>query len=105
MTLYPPQLLLDLDSATLFLDTNVFNIGSRSNDLIELLTQLRNEANCAFTSIPSVLFEFVRGSNSIEVYNENVDFFDSIVSYINPVNFISSLSDFSIIMAKVNASN
>ena len=105
MTLYPPQLLRDLADSTLFLDTNVFSIGSRSVGLLDLLTKLRNDAGCDFTSIPSVLFELVRGSNSIEAYNESVDFFNDLVSYTNPLTFIDKLSDFSIVMAKVNASN
>lgn len=105
MTLYPPQLLHDLEGATLFLDTNVFSIGIRSRGLIELLAALRNQANCAFTTIPSVLFEFVRGSNSVEVYNENIEFFNSLVSYVNPASFLNNISDFSIVMAKVNAKN
>ena len=104
MLLHPPQLISDLVNSTLFLDTNVFVVGSRSEELLELLAKLRNDARCDFTSIPSVLFEFVRGSQTISDYNENVEFYNEIVSHTQPEKIFSD-ADFSVVMAKVNAKN
>lgn len=104
MTLYSDQLLSDLRESTLFLDTNVFSVLSRSTGFVQLMDQL-SRMDCIFTSIPSVLFEYVRGSNSVKVYNECVEFYNSIVSYTNPMKFMDDIPDFCIAMAKLNSGN
>lgn len=105
MILSPPHFLQDLNKSTIFLDTNVFSVASRNKDLLELLVDLKNEADCALTTIPSVLFEVTNGSNNLEIYNERAEFVISLVTMVNPMQFINNLSDFSVIMAKINAAN
>lgn len=105
MTLYPPQLLQDLNQSTLFLDTNVFSIATRSKDFLEFLVDLKNEAGCSLTTIPSVVFEVTNGSSTLEIYNERAEFITSLVDYINPMSFLDKIADFSVVMAKINANN
>lgn len=105
MTLYPSQLLQQLDRATIFLDTNVFSTATRSKTFVDLLVDLKNEASCALTTIPSVVFEVNNGSSTLEIYNERAEFIASLVDAINPMTFIDKISDFSVVMAKINANN
>lgn len=103
--LHHPQFLQELDKSTVFLDTNVFSTASRNQDFLGLLVDLKNEADCALTTIPSVLFEVTNGSTTLEVYNERTEFVTSLVDAINPMKFMNDLSDFSVIMSKINAAN
>lgn len=105
MLLQQPQLATSLKDSFVFLDTNVFSIGSRSSSLLEFLTDLNNNKICTFVSIPSVFFELVRGSNSLSVYNENANFYREIVSSTHPTKTFEDQPEFSIVMAKTNASN
>lgn len=105
MILYQPKLPQDLNKATLFLDTNVFSVAARSKSFLDFLIYLKSESGCAYTTIPSVLFEVTNGSSTLEVYNERAKFLDSLVESINPVSFINRIAEFSVIMAKLNANN
>lgn len=105
MLLQQPQLASDLKGSFVFLDTNVFSIGSRSTSLLEFLTSLNNNKICTFISIPSVFFELVRGSNSLDAYNETADFYREIVSSTHPTKVFEDQPEFSIVMAKANAKN
>jgi hypothetical protein len=105
MTLYPSQLLQDLNQATIFLDTNVFSVATKSKDFLDLLVDLKNDASCALTTIPSVVFEVTNGSSTLEIYNERTEFISSLVDAINPMKFIDNIADFSVVMAKINANN
>lgn len=105
MTITHPELTSDLQGSTLFLDTNVFSGCIRSSGLLNLLSELSSKYDCSTVSIPSVLFEFVRGSNSLEIYNQNVEFYNSIVDYTNPMKFLDQLGEFAAVMAKLNKSN
>lgn len=105
MILYPPQLLQDLNRATLFLDTNVFSAAARNEEFLNLLVDLKNEAECALTTIPSVVFEVTNGSSTLEIYNERADFVSIIVGAVDPLHFLNTITDFSVVMAKINASN
>lgn len=93
MILCPPQLLQDLDTSTIFLDTNVFSIAARSKDFLRLLVSLKNEANCALTTISSVVFEVTNGSSSLEIYNQRADFITGLVNAINPMKFLDNIPD------------
>ena len=70
--LFDPELPTKLCNAYLFFDTNVF-IGSFSYpDLFGELFQ--SLINCEFLTIPSVAFEFTRGSQTVDDYNDRVEY-------------------------------
>lgn len=105
MTIYPPDIQRQLKDYHLFLDTNVFIYAAKNKSFFDFLTGLNNAANCSFTTIPSVLFEFTSGSDTAQKYAERTDFLTSLVDSINPVSFINSIPDFYTVMAKVNSKN
>lgn len=105
MTVYSPRIQQELNSCHIFLDTNVFIYASKNKSFFDFLVSLKNEANCSFTTIPSVVFEFTNGSDSVDKYNERVDFINSLVDAVSPVSFLNTIADFYIVMAKVNDQN
>lgn len=105
MLLQSPDLDKKLLRASIFIDTNVLVVCSRSSELRELISTLRNNSNCSFENIPSVLFEFVRGSNSLQAYNENADFYNEIVTRTHPTKLFEDTPDFAVVMAKINSQN
>ena len=105
MLIKSPGLTEKLRGAYIFLDTNVFAIGSRSTELVELINELHDEASCSFVSIASVLFEFTRGANSFTTYNENVSFYQKIIERIHPTSSFENNPEFTVVMSKTNASN
>ena len=105
MTVYPPQIQQDLSNATVFLDTNVFGSATRSESFFNFLVDLKENSSCSYSTIPSVLFEVVNGSSTLEIYNQRADFLRSLVDTIDPVKFIDRIEEFSVVMAKLNAQN
>lgn len=105
MILYQAQLLQDLKLATLFLDTNVFSIAARSKAFSDFLENLQNETECVYTTIPSVVFEVTNGSSTLEVYNERANLIKALVDYVNPMTFMDKITNFTVVMSKINASN
>ena len=105
MTLYPPQILHDLNSHHIFLDTGVFITASKSESFVDFLVKLKNDANCSLTTIPSVVFEFTNGSESLEKYNARTESLNSLVDSVNPVTFLNNIQDFYVVMAKINDQN
>lgn len=104
-TVYPPLIQQELKDYHIFLDTNVFIYASKNESFFNFLADLKNGADCSFTTIQSVVFEFTNGSTTAKQYNERVEFLNSIVDSVNPVTFTSNISDFYIVMAKVNDQN
>lgn len=105
MTLYPQQILNDLKDHFIFLDTGVFITAPKSKSFVELLVKLRNEANCSFSTIPSVLFEYTNGSETLDRYNKKATFLKSLVDNIDPLTFLNNIPDFYVVMAKINDQN
>ena len=71
--LHSPTLTSELSNSNLFLDTNA--IKGLLN-IQEMLTLFKVELECSFTTIPSVVFEFTRGSETPGVFNERREFID-----------------------------
>lgn len=70
--IYSPDLVSSLKGKYLFFDTNVF-IGSLFvPELLKLIYTLK-ENGCEFLTIPSVLFEFTRGTKTILEYNQRIE--------------------------------
>lgn len=105
MPLHHPDLFAKLHNHTLFLDTNVFSTATRSKDFADFLVELKNEAACAFATIPSVVFEVTNGSSTLAIYNERAEYINLITDSVVPTNFIDRIQDFSVLMAKLNAGN
>ncbi|HTE22775.1 MAG TPA: type II toxin-antitoxin system VapC family toxin [Candidatus Limnocylindria bacterium] len=104
-TLYPPLIRQELKDYHIFLDTNVFIYASKNESFFNFLVDLNNQADCAFTTIPSVLFEYTRGSNSATEYAKRTDFLKNMVESVNSMNFLNSIPDFHIVMAKADSNN
>ena len=51
------------------------------------------------------MFEFTNGSNSVTKYNERIEFIKSLVNVIDPLTFLNKISDFYVVMAKINDQN
>ena len=101
--LYNQELLSNLKNSSLFFDTNTY-IGalSYSNLYSELFFKL-NENNCAFLTIPSVLFEFTRGTNSIENFNKRTKFIvEDLKSSIYPIERqLQGLENLTLVLQKI----
>lgn len=83
----------------------MFIYASKNQQFFEFLVDLKNNANCGFTTIPSVLFEYTRTSTTPQIYAQRTDFVVSLVDNINSMTFINNIPDFSTVMAKVNGKN
>lgn len=100
MVLYSPELLKTLNHKTLFLDTNVFSVAFRYPQFGEFLTDILDQ-DCALVTIPSVLFEVTRGSSSLEIYNQRATALKELVTYTDPMTYLSEVDEFSVVMAKL----
>lgn len=105
ITLYPPKIAKELEGYFIFLDTGVFITASKSESFVRLLSSLRSKASCSFSTIPSVLFEYTRGSETLAAYNKRAEFLKSLVDYIDPMKFLETISDFNVVMSKINENN
>ncbi len=78
--LYESNLVSKLSNHTfLFLDTTAFVTAFNYEEFGELLKNIKDN-NCDLLTIPSVVFEFTRGSDSLESYNRRVEYINHLVS-------------------------
>jgi len=70
---HTPTLAAKLSSAYLLLDTTVCINASKSDEFLGLVSKLSG-SGCSLMTIPSVVYEFTRNSNSIIGYNERQEF-------------------------------
>jgi hypothetical protein len=102
--LHNPKLLSDLRDKYLFLDTNTFIAASKYKDYIgKLLLDLKNNG-CTLITIPSVLFEFVRNTQSVADFNSNAKYLHSLAT-IYPIERhldVDELRVFMIVQQRVN---
>lgn len=71
---YDSELLSNLENKNLFLDTTSLVASiSFEKEFSELFGKL-NQGGCEFLTIPSVLFEFTRGSSSLSQFNNRSEF-------------------------------
>jgi len=81
---YPPELIAGLSEKYLFLDTTAFIATLNYRDEFgELFSSLRSQY-CELITIPSVVFEFTRGSDSVSTYKTRRDFIQQL-SAIYPI--------------------
>jgi len=75
--LYTPSLPKQLSNSRLLLDTTTLINASKSGDLLKLLAEISN-SGCMLVTIPSVVYEFTRGVESIEQYNNQMIFIEKL---------------------------
>jgi predicted nucleic acid-binding protein len=98
------KLLHDIDFSIfehsyLLVDTNVL-IGSLNvEELRDLLHEFKSH-NCALITIPSVFFEFIRGSNSIDSFNKRSEYLESLVTIFPIEKIVDQLEEFIVIYQK-----
>ncbi len=99
---YPPSLITELADADLFFDTNTF-IGAIS--LPETFRGLYNDlrgAGCSFITIPSVVFEFTRGTNSLSGFGDRSEFVDGFVDAVYPIEkHIDDFRELTVVLQQV----
>lgn len=101
---YPPTLLTELTNSYLFLDTNTF-IGAISfPEIFEDLIKSLKDVGCVYLTIPSVVFEFTRGTESVRDFNKRTKFITDL-SFIYPIEKqLNSLENLTIILQKIQGS-
>lgn len=70
---HTPTLATDLSSSYILLDSTAVINASQSDDFLSLLTTIVG-SGCIFTTIPSVVYEFTRGSVTVEQYKKQLEF-------------------------------
>lgn len=68
--LYSTDLISTLSNKLLFVDTNVFIGASICNELVVLLSELREKYACNIYTVSSVVYEYTRGSSSLSEFND-----------------------------------
>ena len=100
--LYDPKLIFDLSNANLFFDTNTFLGALRYEKIFGDLFKKLKVQKCTFLTIPSVSFEFTRGSNSITSFNERVKFIQDYTDAIIPIErYVDKLETLIIVLQRI----
>ncbi len=73
MLVHSPTIYDDICPGNIFLDTTVFINCSDSSEFLEFIKSL-SDKDCLLWTIPSVKFEFARYANTINEYNEFINF-------------------------------
>lgn len=100
--LYDSDLATKLANSNLFFDTNTFIGALFFNETFgKLLGELRRK-HCAFLTIPSVLFEFTRGSDTVEAFNTRLKFIEGLTDTIYPIErSLAGFEDLTITLQKI----
>lgn len=101
---YHQSLPTKLSYSHLFLDTNTF-IGAISfPEIFETLFKELKGVNCAFVTIPSVVFEFTRGTESIKDFNKRAKFITDL-SLVYPIErYLDGLEDLIVVLQRIQGS-
>lgn len=84
------QILRDLNLSTklknsnLLIDTNILIAAINFPDYLKLLFDIKN-AGCEFCTVPAVYFEFIRGSDCIDVLNKRINFVKQLQISVYPI--------------------
>lgn len=102
--LYNPKLASKCENKWLFLDADVIIDSLEYEHLLSLLLSFK-ENGAELLTIQSVFFEFMRGTASIEAFNTNISFFESLVTVyqIESRNAkLDGLEDFIVVMSRIS---
>lgn len=101
---YPQTLLTELAHSNLFIDTNTF-IGAISFPEVfeNLIKELKN-AGCSYLTIPSVVFEFTRGTESVQDFNKRAKFITDLSSVYPIERYLDGLENLTLVLQKIQGS-
>lgn len=98
---YPPKLLIELSHKDLFFDTNTF-IGAISfPEIFEAFIKDLKNVGCSYLTIPSVVFEFTRGTESIQDFNERTKFITDLSSIYPIERHLESLENLTVVLQRI----
>lgn len=80
MKIYNLSDLISSTASWLFLDTAVFIYASKNEEEFADIFDKLKKKGCALITIPSVAFEFTRGSSSVSKFNERYGFLSEIAT-------------------------
>lgn len=93
-----------LKTSYVVLDTGIFIKALKNEEIKDFLFKLK-KSGCSFFTIPSVYWEFIRVSNSLEDFKKQSEFFFALVDYIYPIEKeIDNYGDFMMVSSKINSS-
>lgn len=84
----------------LFLDTNTLVTAVNYEEYGQILNKIK-DAGCALLTIPSVAFEFTRGSDNIDIYNSRADFLNSIATVFNIEKDLENAKELIVALQKI----
>lgn len=65
---------IEISDSNLFFDTNAIILAYKFADLLSPLWKDLQERGCVFLTTSSVFFEFIRGADTVEKFNDKVGF-------------------------------
>lgn len=95
--LHNTKYLQALSDTNLFIDTNILIGALAQVELRDFLFNLKSH-NCEILSIPAVVTEFLRGSNSLAAYQVRAEFIESITGIYAVERIMEEMQDFVIVM-------
>lgn len=99
MILIPPGTLSQLEDKTLFLDTNIFIAAQKNPEIAELIFNIRQQG-CELMIIPSVAFEFTRGTGTIADFEKRANLLQK-NTIIYPIDrHLKELKEFTLVYQK-----
>lgn len=90
-----------LNNAFLFLDTNSFVTALNYEEFGKILFDLK-ESSCSLLTIPSVVFEFTRGSDSIDSYNKRLRFLESLADIYPIEKSLNDMRNYVVALQKIS---
>lgn len=98
-----PNLVSDLNAKYLFMDTNVLLAMIKYPTLFADLLEQLSKIGCAFITIPQVVFEFTRGTETIADYKKRLEFLPANNISIYQINrHLSEFEELPLIVHKVS---
>lgn len=92
----------ELKNSDLFFDTNTFIASISIPEIFGSLFETLKSNYCAFLTIPSVVFEFTRGTESIQDFDKRSEFIDSLVEAVYPIEkHIEDLRDLTVVLQRI----
>lgn len=99
---YDLSLISELKNSNLFFDTNTFIASISIPEIFGNLFESLKSNSCAFLTIPSVMFEFTRGTESISDFDKRSEFIDSLAEAVYPIEkHIEDLRDLIVVLQRI----
>lgn len=106
-TIYDKNIVSSFKDKTIFLDTSALILAiSSDQSFLEFLFDLK-QVGCSFMTIPSVLFEFTRGSDTLEIFNKRTSFvLEDLNIGIYPIEkHLDEIREFMVVLQKIAKDN